>query len=259
MASLKNKIAMITGASSGIGKACAELFASKGANLILCARRADRLEDLKKHLVKKCGVKILTAKMDVRNLRTVKKVISSLPVQWKQIDILINNAGLARGLNKIYEANTAHWEEMIDTNVKGLLYVTRYVLPLMVKRKKGHVINIGSTAGHEVYPMGNVYSSTKFAVKSLTQSIRLDLLDKNIRVTSVDPGMVLTEFAKVRFDWDEERADKVYEGVKPLSPADVAEAVLFAASRTANVNINEIILTPIIQASSTQIFRKNSK
>ena len=257
MASLRNKIVFITGASSGIGNACAEAFASKGANLILCARRIERLTELKKLLVRKYKVKIFVAQLDVRKLRDVKKVVSSLPAQWKQIDILLNNAGLARGLNKVYDADITHWEEMIDTNVKGLLYVTRAVLPQMVERKHGHIINIGSTAGHEVYLMGNVYCATKFAVKALTQSIRADVLDKNIRVTSVDPGMVLTEFAKVRFSGDENRAKKVYDGVTPLSPKDVAEAVLFAASRPANVNINEIILTPICQASSMQIYRNN--
>jgi serine 3-dehydrogenase len=257
MASLRNKIVFITGASSGIGNACAEAFASKGANLILCARRIERLTELKKSLVRKYKVKIFVAQLDVRKLRDVKKVVSSLPDQWKQIDILLNNAGLARGLNKVYDADITHWEEMIDTNVKGLLYVTRAVLPQMVERKHGHIINIGSTAGHEVYLMGNVYCATKFAVKALTQSIRADVLDKNIRVTSIDPGMVLTEFAKVRFSGDENRAKKVYDGVTPLSPKDVAEAVLFAASRPANVNINEIILTPICQASSMQIYSNN--
>ncbi len=257
MTSLKNKIVFITGTTSGIGKSCAEAFASKGANLILCARRRDKLIDLKKELVKKYNVKVFDLQLDVRKLHDVKKTISSLPEQWKAIDILVNNAGLARGLNKIYEGNNNHWEEMIDTNIKGLLYVTRTVLPIMVKRKGGHVINIGSTAGHEVYPMGNVYCATKFAVKALTQSTRIDVLDKNIKVTSVDPGMVLTEFAKVRFDGNENRANKVYEGVTPLSPTDVADAVIFAATRSKNVNINQIVLTPLCQASPTQIIRNS--
>ena len=258
MTSIKNKIVFITGASSGIGKACAEAFASKGASLILCARRIEKLNELKKNLLKKYKVKVLILQLDVRKSHDVKKVIGSLPAQWKQIDILINNAGLARGFSKVHEADIAHWEEMIDTNVKGLLYVTRAILPQMVERKRGHVINIGSTAGHEVYVMGNVYCATKFAVKALTQSIRVDVLDKNIKVTSVDPGMVLTEFAKVRFSGDGNRANKVYEGVVPLFPKDVAEAVLFSATRPANVNINEIILTPIMQASSTQIYRNKA-
>jgi 3-hydroxy acid dehydrogenase / malonic semialdehyde reductase len=258
MKELKNKIVFITGASSGIGRACAEEFAKTGSNLILCARRIERLVELKKSLVKKYKVKILVAQLDVRKLRDVKNIIGSLPAQWKQIDILLNNAGLARGLNKIHEADVNHWEEMIDTNIKGLLYVTRTILPIMVERKQGHVINIGSTAGHEIYPMGSVYCATKFAVKALTQSIRIDALEKNIKVTSVDPGMVMTEFAKVRFSGDANRASKVYEGVTPLSPKDVAEAVVFSATRPENVNINEIILTPICQASSTQIFRKTN-
>lgn len=257
MKGLKNKIVFITGASSGIGKACAEAFANKGSSLILCARRIDRLNEIKKVLIKKYNIKIIIAKLDVRRLHDVKKVISSLPKEWKQIDILLNNAGLARGLNKFHEADISHWEEMIDTNVKGLLFVTRAILPAMVERKSGHVINIGSTAGHEIYLMGNVYCATKFAVKALTQSIRAETLDKNIKVTSIDPGMVLTEFAKIRFSGDEKRAGKVYDGVTPLSPKDVAEAVVFAASRSSNVNINEIILTPICQASSTQILRIN--
>jgi serine 3-dehydrogenase len=259
MKKLKNKIVFITGASSGIGKACAEQFASEGSNLILCARRLARLKTLKKSLEKKYKVKVLIFELDVRVKSDVEKVIRSVSKEWKSIDILLNNAGLARGFSKIYDANTEHWEEMIDTNIKGLLYVTRNIIPLMTKRISGHVINIGSTAGHEVYPMGNVYCASKFAVKALTQSIRLDVLDKKIRVSSVDPGMVLTEFSKVRFSGDEDRADKVYEGVNPLSPKDVAEAVLFCATRPKNVNINEVILTPISQASSTQIFRKVTK
>jgi serine 3-dehydrogenase len=257
MKSLKNKIVFITGSSSGIGKACAEKFANKKANLILCARRINRLTDLKRSLEKKYKVKIFITQLDVRKLRDVKKVIGSLPTAWKQIDILLNNAGLARGWNKLYDGNINDWEEMIDTNIKGLLYVTRAILPGMIQRKRGHIINIGSTAAHEVYPMGNVYCASKFAVNALTQSIRVDVLDKNIKVTSVDPGMVLTEFSEVRFSGDKKRAEKVYEGVAPLSPKDVAETVIFAASRPKNVNINEIILTPICQASSTQVFRKD--
>ncbi|NWF89955.1 MAG: SDR family oxidoreductase [Ignavibacteriaceae bacterium] len=259
MASLKNKIVLITGASSGIGMACAEAFARKGSKLILCARRLERLTELRTRLVKKFKVEILAFQLDVRNRAAVKKAVENLPNKWKQVDILINNAGLARGLSKLHEADTKHWEEMIDTNLKGLLNVTRYVLPLMVAKSSGHIVNIGSTAGHEVYPMGNVYCATKFAVKSLTQSIRLDVLDKDIKVTSVDPGMVLTEFSKVRFSGDESRAKKVYDGIKPLSPNNVADAILFCTTRPKNVNINEIILTPIHQASSTQIYRQNIK
>jgi len=253
---LNNKIVFITGASSGIGKACSEEFARAGANLILSARRIDRLNELSGYLTKRYKVKVLVIKLDIRNYDEVKRKISSMPNVWKAIDILINNAGLAKGFSKIYEADINHWEEMINTNLKGLLYVTRQILPLMIERKKGHIINIGSTAGHEAYVNGNVYCATKFAVKALTQSIRLDVLDKNIKVSTIDPGMVLTEFSKVRFSGDEEKANKVYKGIDPLKPEDISSAILFCVTRPAHVNINEIIITPIQQASSTQIFRK---
>lgn len=256
MSLLKGKTTFITGASAGIGKACAEIFAKEKSNLILSARRIDRLKTLASKLEKQNGIKIKCIQLDVRNYDQVKKAIVSLDSNWKKIDILINNAGLSRGLDKIYEGKKEDWDEMIDTNVKGLAYVTRHVLPLMVKRKKGHVINIGSTAGHDVYPSGNVYAATKFAVKALSQSMRLDLLDKAIKVSSVDPGMVETEFSIVRFSGDKERAKKVYTGINPLTANDVAEAVLFCATRPANVNINQVILTPLAQASTTQIVRK---
>jgi len=256
MGLLSNKIVFITGASSGIGKACAELFAKKKANLILAARRIDRVKSLAKKLEKDNKIKTKCVKLDVRDFDQVNEVIKSLGNNWKKIDILINNAGLSRGLDKIYEGKKEDWDEMIDTNVKGLAYVTRHVVPFMVKRKKGHVINIGSTAGHEVYPNGNIYAATKFAVKALSQSTRLDVLDKGIKVTSIDPGMVETEFSLVRFRGNKERANNVYKGLKPLSPKDVAEAVLFCATRPTEVNINQIILTPLAQASSTQVYRK---
>ncbi|HMU42674.1 MAG TPA: SDR family NAD(P)-dependent oxidoreductase [Ignavibacteriaceae bacterium] len=255
MNSLAGKKVFITGASSGIGKSCAIAFAKEGADLILCARRIERLNQLKNELTNKYQISILPLQINVKNYSEVKAAINNIPNEWKSIDILVNNAGLARGFDKIYAANVDHWEEMIDTNVKGLLYVSREIIPLMVDLGSGHIINIGSTAGHEVYPSGNVYAATKFAVKALTQSIRLDVLDKNIRVSSVDPGMVETEFAEVRFSGDKIRAKKVYEGLEPLTPDDVAEAVLFCASRPRNVNINEIILTPLAQASSTQVIR----
>jgi len=253
---LKNKIVFITGATSGIGKACAEIFAKEKSNLILTGRRIERLKNLSKKLEKEKGIKTKCIKLDVRDFNGVKKAISALDSKWNKIDILINNAGLARGFNKIYDGKKLDWDEMIDTNIKGLAYVSRLVLPLMIKRKKGHVINIGSTAGHEVYPNGNVYAATKYAVKALSQSIRVDVLDKGIKVSSVDPGMVETEFSLVRFRGDKNKASKVYRGLKPLSPADVAEAVLFCAARPENVNINEVILTPLAQASSTQVHRK---
>ncbi len=257
MENLSGKIVFITGASSGIGKACAEEFASEKADLILAARRSERLEVLAENLKKKYSVKIKVLEMDVRDYSKVQKMIGELPSEWKLIDLLINNAGLARGFEKLYEGNIEDWNEMIDTNVKGLLYVTRTILPGMVVRRKGHIINIGSTAGHQVYTNGNVYCATKFAVNALTQSIRLDVVDKNIKVSTVDPGMVYTEFSEVRFSGDKEKAEKVYEGVKPLSPEDVASAVLFCATRPEHVNINEIILSTQAQASSTVIHRKS--
>ena len=256
MESLKNKIVLITGASSGIGKACAIAFAKEGANLILAARRLDRINDLSASLKKDYGSKVLTLELDVRDYKNVKNTFDNLTGDWKQIDILINNAGLARGSSRLYEGEIDHWEEMIDTNIKGLLYVTRMILPGMVEREKGHVINIGSTAGHEVYLNGNVYCATKYAVNALTQSIRLDVLDKNIKVSTVDPGMVRTEFSDVRFSGDKEKVEKVYDGITPLSAEDVAEAVLFSATRPSHVNINEIIITSTAQASSTQVYRK---
>jgi serine 3-dehydrogenase len=256
MSLLKGKIILITGASSGIGKACAEVFAKEKSNLILTARRIERITTLAKKLEKQYGIKTKCIKLDVRNYDQVDKTINSLESNWKKIDILINNAGLSRGLDKIHEGKKEDWDEMIDTNFKGLAYVTRHVVPLMVKRKKGHIINIGSTAGHDVYPAGNIYAATKFAVKALSQSIRYDVLDQGIKVTSVDPGMVETEFSLVRFRGDKERAKIVYTGIKPLKPKDVAETVLFCATRSQNVNINQVILTPLYQASSTQVIRK---
>jgi 3-hydroxy acid dehydrogenase/malonic semialdehyde reductase len=258
MLQLKNKTVFITGASSGIGKACAELFAKEKANLILAARRIDRVKNIAKRLEKENKIKTKCIKLDVRNYEQVESAIASLESNWKKIDVLINNAGLSRGLDKIYEGKKEDWEEMIDTNVKGLAFVTRHVVPLMVKRKSGHIINIGSTAGHEVYPGGNIYAATKFAVKALSQSTRLDVLDKGIKVTSIDPGMVETEFSMVRFRGNKERAKSVYKGLKPLSPEDVAEAALFCSTRPNHVNINEVILTPLAQASSTQVYRKEN-
>jgi len=253
---LKGKTTFITGASSGIGKACAELFAKEKSNLILSARRMARLKLLAKELEKEHKIKVKCIQLDVRNYEQVEEAINSLETKWKRIDILINNAGLSRGLDKIYEGKKEDWDEMIDTNIKGLAYVTRHIAPLMIKRKKGHIINIGSTAGHEVYPNGNIYAATKFAVKALSQSTRLDVLDKGIKVTSVDPGMVETEFSLVRFRGDREKAKNVYKGLIPLRAKDVAHAILFCATRPEAVNINQIILTPLAQASSTQVYRK---
>ena len=254
MSSLKNKTVFITGASSGIGKACAEDFAEEGANLILCARRKKLIDELAEKLREK--VKVLTLKLDVTKNDEVKESVESLPGEWKDIDILVNNAGLGRGLNKLYEDNVAGWEEMIDTNIKGLLYVTRAIVPGMVKRRKGRIINIGSIAGHEAYPGGGVYCATKHAVNAITKSLRMDVLDKGIRVSTVDPGMVETNFSKVRFYGDEERAKNTYKGLTPLSGKDIAETVVFCATRPPHANINEIIIMPSVQANAFVTYRE---
>jgi 3-hydroxy acid dehydrogenase/malonic semialdehyde reductase len=256
MKNLEGKLVLITGASSGIGEACAIEFAKLKANLLLIARRNEKLKSIASKIEKEFKVKTKIIQVDIRNFSDLEKKFKKFDKEWRKVDILINNAGLARGLSKVFEGKLSDWDEMIDTNIKGLLNVTRIISPIMIKKQKGHIINIGSTAGHEVYTYGNVYSATKFAVKSLTQSFRLDMLDKGIKVSSVDPGMVYTEFSKVRFSGDEERANKVYAGLTPLSPIDVAEAIVFCATRPSNVNINEIIVTPLQQASSTQVFRK---
>jgi serine 3-dehydrogenase len=256
MKKLENKLVFITGASSGIGEACAIEFAKLKFNLLLTARRIEKLKKLSDYLNKQFGVNVKYFQSDIRNFKDFENKFQQLDSEWKNVDILLNNAGLARGFEKVFEGKLEDWNEMIDTNIKGLLHATRIVAPEMVKNKTGHIINIGSTAGHETYTYGNVYSATKFAVKALSQSFRLDLLDKGIKVSSVDPGMVKTEFSKVRFAGDEVKAENVYKGLVPLSPNDVAEAVIFCATRPGNVNINEIILTPLQQASSTQVFRK---
>jgi 3-hydroxy acid dehydrogenase / malonic semialdehyde reductase len=253
---LSNKIVFITGATSGIGKACADAFAGEGANLILTARRVSVLTKLASSLSKRYKIKTYTAKLDVRSNEEVKKVVSSLTKEWKKIDILINNAGLARGFSDIDEGNIEDWDEMMDTNVKGLLYVSRAILPLMVKRKKGHVINIGSIAGHFVYPKGNVYNASKFAVNAITRAMRFDLYQKDIKISTVDPGMVKTDFSLVRFKGNKERSDKVYEGMKPLTAEDIADAVLYCATRPQHINIDEIMMTPIAQASAIHVKRK---
>lgn len=256
MNSLEGEIVLITGASSGIGKSCAIEFAKLKANLILIARRKEKIDSLAEELKKQFNINIITFKVDLRDYSQVRKFFENLSEDWKQIEILVNNAGLAKGLNKFYEGNVEDWDEMIDTNIKGLLYISRLVVPQMVERKSGHIINIGSTAGHEPYPMGNVYSSTKFAVKALSQSFRIDLLEKGIKVSSIDPGMVETEFSIVRFSGDESKAKNVYKGLIPLSPDDVANAVIYCATRPKHVNINQIIITPTAQASSNFVVRK---
>lgn len=248
---LQNKTVFITGASSGIGRAAAEAFAKEGSKLILCARRVERIKELEKSL----GVPVHSFQLDVRDQKAVEKAIHDLPDEWKSIDILVNNAGLSRGLDKLQEGSISDWDEMIDTNVKGLLYVTHAVLPGMVERKSGHIINIGSIAGHEVYPRGNVYCASKFAVDALTQGLRLDLVDTPIKVTAIDPGLVETEFSEVRFRGDKERAKSVYKGIEALTPEDIAETIVWCASRPKHVQIADIIIFPTNQASAAVVHR----
>jgi 3-hydroxy acid dehydrogenase / malonic semialdehyde reductase len=249
-------ITLITGATSGIGEACAELFAKNGHDLIITGRRQERLSSLAQSIQKKYNTKVSTLAFDVRKLSQVVANIASLPHEWKPIDVLINNAGLAAGLSSLQEGNTDDWEAMIDTNLKGLLYITRQVAPLMIKEKRGHIINIASIAGKQAYPKGNVYCATKFAVDALSQSMRLDMIEHNIRVTNIAPGMVETEFSLVRFKGDKERAKKTYENVQPLTAADIADVVYWAASRPAHVNINDVVITPTAQANAYVVHRK---
>lgn len=253
---LKDKIALITGASSGIGRACAEVFARECARLLICARREDRVKQLAHELADKYGIETHAFGLDVRNQKEVETKLTSLPERWRAIDILVNNAGLSRGLDKLHEGLLSDWEEMIDTNVKGLLYVSRVVLPWMVARKRGDVVNIGSIAGHEVYPGGNVYCASKFAVDAITKGMQIDLVDTPIRVSTVDPGMVETEFSIVRFHGDTGRAGKVYEGITPLSGADVAEAILFCVTRPPHVNIHQVRIMPTSQAAAMVAHRQ---
>jgi len=246
---LKNKTALITGASAGIGEACAVSFAREGARLILAARRREKLDALASRLKEEFGTECHLLEMDVRQRETVNRLIKGLPSAWTDIDILVNNAGLSRGLDKIQEGDWQDWEEMIDTNIKGLLWLSRAVLPGMVSRDRGHVINIGSIAGRQVYPGGNVYCATKFAVRALTQGMRLDLLGTMVRCSTVDPGMVETEFSEVRFHGDKERAAEVYRNFPPLAAEDIAETVLFCATRPPHVNIQEVLVMPRDQAA----------
>ncbi len=253
---LKGKTVFITGASSGIGKSTAYAFAAEGANLIISARRIKKIEEIAEDIVANFGVKVLPVKLDVTEREEVKNVVDNLPVEFSAIDILVNNAGLGRGLNKIYEDDPSGWDEMIDTNVKGLLNVTRFVVPKMVEQKSGHVINVGSIAGHEAYGGGAVYCATKHSVKAITESMRIDLIDKGVRVSTVDPGMVETEFSIVRFYGDEEKAKNVYNGLEPLTGDDIAVAIIFCATRPEHANINEIIIMPSVQANAFVTYRK---
>ncbi|MBE0643441.1 MAG: SDR family oxidoreductase [Bacteroidetes bacterium] len=250
MASIRDMIVFITGASSGIGQSCAHAFADAGTHLILCARRRERLETLAEQLRTEHGVRVLPVELDVRNRAAVERAVEELPAEWKAIDILVNNAGLARGLDKLHEGDVNDWEEMIDTNVKGLLWVSRGIIPGMVERSRGHIINIGSIAGHDPYPKGAVYNATKFAVDAITRALRMDLVDTPLRVSSVDPGLVETEFSLVRFHGDADRAGTVYNDIQVCTPDDIADAVLYCATRPAHVSVNQMIIMPTAQASS---------
>lgn len=249
MISLKNNTVLITGASSGIGMACAEVFAKAGAKLLLCARRLDVLKTLSMKLEENYHVKTYVFKCNICDYAQIKSALKALPSEWQHIDILINNAGMAAGLDTIPEADVQDWELMIDTNIKGLLYMTREILPQMVERKTGHIINLGSIAGHQVYSKGVVYCATKFAVDALSHGLRMDLMGTHIRVSQISPGAVETEFSLVRFKGDKAKANAVYEGYLPLKPEDVADAVIYAATRAPHVNVSEIIIMPTAQAA----------
>lgn len=253
---MSRKIAFITGASAGIGAATAKLLASQQYNLILAARRVDALKELANQLNAQFGIQTLVVKLDVRNRKEVQKTIAGFPAEWQKINVLVNNAGLASGLSSIDEGDIDDWDVMIDTNVKGLLYVTRHVIPLMKNNESGHIINIGSIAGKEVYANGNVYCATKHAVDALNKAMRLELSKFPIKVTAIHPGAVETEFSVVRFHGDKDKADKVYEGFENLVAEDIADAIWFAISRPAHVNINELTIMPTAQPVASVIHRK---
>ncbi|MFC2152119.1 SDR family NAD(P)-dependent oxidoreductase [Bacteroidota bacterium] len=245
-----NRIALITGATSGIGRATTLTLSENNFDVIITGRRKELLEELKKEINKKSTNKIHILHFDIRNKAEVDKAIDSLPAEWQDIDVLVNNAGLAVGLEHIHEGFIDDWERMIDTNVKGLLYITRKVSPKMVEKKHGHIINIGSTAGKEAYEKGNVYCGTKHAVDAITKGMRIDLLTHKIKVTAINPGMVETEFSLVRFKGDKDKADKVYKGFTPLYGKDVADAILYVITRPEHVCINDMIITATAQANS---------
>jgi len=249
------KIALITGATAGIGRAVAWRLAKEKYALILTGRRSERLDQLKLDIEREYKVKVLTLCFDVRVYEQVEKAILSLPDEWKAIDILINNAGLAAGFDPIHTSALSDWEQMIDTNIKGLLYVTRVVSPGMVERKSGHIINLGSIAGKTIYPNGAVYCATKHAVKALTEGMRMDLLPYGIRVTEIGPGATNTEFSLVRFKGDQQRADQIYTGFTPLVAEDIAEAIYYAISQPPHVNIQDVLIMPTAQAHPTMIHR----
>jgi serine 3-dehydrogenase len=253
----RGSIVLVTGASSGIGAACARAFAARGSRLLILARRHGRLRELADELRSSHGVEVEDAELDVRDRLAVDGWYAGLEDGWREIEILVNNAGLARGIGPLHEGSVDDWEQMIDTNLKGLLYVTRAILPGMVDRGCGHVINIGSIAGHEVYPGGNVYCGTKHAVTAIGRALGIDLLGTGVRVSSVDPGMVDTEFSLVRFHGDDSKAEGVYRGMTPLTGNDVAEAVVYCATRPPHVNVREMILMPTDQAAAAHVHRRD--
>lgn len=250
-----SKNVLITGATSGIGMATARLLAAQGFRLILTGRRAERLSVMKMELEQKYPINIHILPFDIRNSDAVKAAVNSIPLEFKPVDILINNAGLAVGLNPIQNGDLDDWERMIDTNIKGLLYMTRQISPMMIERESGHIVNISSIAGKETYPMGNVYCATKHAVQSLTKAMRLEMLPYGIKVSSIAPGAVNTEFSTVRFKGDSQRANEVYKGFTPLMAEDIAETILFIITRPAHVNIDDILIMPTAQAYSRDFNR----
>lgn len=258
MISLKDNIVFITGASSGIGKACARAFAELGAKLIMSARRIEKVETLAKELEDNFGTSTFCFQLDVREQTDVENAVKTLPEEWQKIDILVNNAGLARGLELFYKDDIQNWEEMIDTNIKGLLYVTRAIVPGMVERESGQVINIGSIAGKQVYPKGGVYCATKYAVDAISQSLRMDTVDKNIRVSNICPGAVETDFSNIRFHGDSDKAKNVYKGIEPLIAEDIADSVIYCATRPKHVNIDEIVVKCQQQASAFVTHRNDA-
>ena len=255
--SLKGQIVFITGASAGIGAATALAFAGEGAKLLLAARRSEKLAEVAQLVLERGAAAVHPLELDVRHQSAVQGAIDSLPPDWAAIEVLVNNAGLSRGLEKLYEGKIDDWDEMIDTNVKGLLYVSRAVVPGMVARGRGHIVNLGSTAGEITYPNGAVYCASKAAERAINDGLREDLLGTAVRVTSIDPGMVETDFSLVRFHGDQQRAAKVYKGLKPLTPSDVADAIVWAAGRPAHVNIARVSMTSIHQANSLLFHRES--
>ena len=248
-----NKKAFISGATSGIGQATARLFAANNIDLVICGRRKERLGQLAAELN---NVNIQTLSFDVRNYADVEKAFNALPEEWRNIDFLINNAGNAHGLDLIQDGNLEDWDQMIDTNIKGLLYVSKLIIPGMISKKSGHIINIGSIAGKETYSKGNVYCATKHAVDALTEGMRIDLISTGIKVSSINPGMVETEFSKVRFKGDSQKANAVYSGVDPLRPEDIADIIYFAITRPAHVNISDLTVLAAAQASAVVVNRQ---